>query len=418
VVGEEKKFDFLASLARRKRLVPFLVAGMLWLNLLFFMDYREGIKRGYTDFSIFYTAGTILRQGMGHHLYDLRIQLQVQEGYAGKIPFRHGPLPYLHPPFEALIFVPLSLLSYARAIALWNVLSVGMLCGVAWLLRRSVNSLRSLPAWAFVLCSLSFFPVFVCLFQGQDSILQLLICTLAFGAMKKNSDVVGGGWLALAAFKFQFTVPMVLLFLVWKRRRVAVGFAAVATVLLLISAALVGAKQLLGYPEFILRVVNAQALGGVPLSLLPNLHGLARGWPGPFSGMFGIVLGALSSILLLLFAGVKGRAPRGGNFELQFAMAIVVSGLSAWQTNAHDLSLLVIAIAVVADYGLRGSGRGEKPSLELLHPILPLLFSPLWMVLWLIVGKVNLVAVFLLWWVWRIGGEMTQNAELIPSPNN
>jgi hypothetical protein len=154
----------------RRRLARFFVVGMLWMNLLFFLDAREGIRRGYPDFTIFYTAGKILRQGLGHQLYDRKVQYAVQESFTGHIPFRLGPLPYNHPPFEAMIFVPLTFLSYQHAFAAWDLLNVGALFGVGLLLRRSVNSLLLIPPWEFVIGTLAFFPVFACLLQGQDSI--------------------------------------------------------------------------------------------------------------------------------------------------------------------------------------------------------------------------------------------------------
>jgi lipid-A-disaccharide synthase-like uncharacterized protein len=42
----------------------------------------------------------------------------------------------------------------------------------------------------------------------------------------------------------------------------------------------------------------------------------------------------------------------------------------------------------------------------LLYPAAPMLISPLWLVLWLAVGHMNLMAVPLLWWVWEIGRKL------------
>jgi len=390
----------------RTLLAGFSVAAMLWLNLLFFFGYRSGMKRGYTDFSVYYTAGTILREGLGHQLYDTRVQLRVQEGFAGRLPFRHGPLPFIHPPFEALICLPLSYLSYSNAFLAWDAASVLVLLGVAIILRRSVDVLRAIPEWLLVLASLAFFPIFMCLLQGQDSILLLLMCTLAFRAMKRNTDVLAGCWLALGSFKFQFTLPILLLFLIWNRRRPAFGFAGVALVLALVSAGVAGMNSLVEYPGFALRVVDQQLLGGVPLSLLPNLHGLAMGWPKPLSGPLGAALGAISSVALFAFAAIKGRTPeKTDNVELQFSLAVVVSVLIAWQTNIHDLSLLVLALVLLADYCLCRRGLGWRSALLL--PALPLLVGPLWMLLWLWMAQVNLITIPLLWWVWEIARELS-----------
>lgn len=395
---------------RWPRVVRFLVAGMLWLNFLFFVNYREGMKRGYTDFSVFYTAGTILHARLGPQLYDRKTQYQVQENFAGHIPFRRGPLPYIHPPFEALIFVPLSMLSYQQAFVTWAILTVAALVGVALVLRRSVQVLWSVPLWKFVLVSLTFFPIFICLLQGQDSVLLLLMCALALNAMNRGSDVLAGCWFGLGAFKFQFIVPIIVLFFLWKRWRLAVGFAAVGFILALLSLVLVGEKSLLAYPAFATGVVNHQGLGGVPLSLLPNLHGLAMGWPNPLSGPLGAVLAAIASVALFVFAAIKGRGvDRQKDFQLQFSLAIIVATLIPWQTNSHDLSLLVLAAVLVGDYVFSAIAPGLAPArTDLLYPLFPLLISPLWMLLWLAFGKMNLVAIPLLWWAWKIAQELSR----------
>lgn len=409
----EEKQPALASSSRfRRRLARLFIAGMFWLNMLFFIHTREGIKRGYPDFTVFYTAGTILREGLGRQLYDSQLQYEVQQRFAGHIAFRHGPLPYIHPPFEAAIFVPLTRLPYPQAFAAWDLLNVVALLGVGLLLRRSVGALDSIPPWKFALGSIAFFPVFACLLQGQDSILLLLFCTLGFNALKKDADVLAGCWFGLGVFKFQFIVPIILLFIIWKRRRVALGFGAVAITLVLASIGLVGKSTLLHYPEYVREIVSATRLGAVPSDLLPNLHGLALGWPKPFSGALGIALAAVSSLLLFAFAAVKGCAPaRPGKLELQFSLAIAVSGLIGWQTNSHDLSLLVLPLVLIADYSLRTKKENMVQNSTLLLPVLPLLISPLWLVLWFVIGKVNLIAVPMLWWAWKIGGELSRTSD-------
>ncbi|MGA8271897.1 MAG: glycosyltransferase family 87 protein [Candidatus Sulfotelmatobacter sp.] len=407
--ADEKQFASKSG-ARFWRLGLIFVAGSLWLNLLIFIDFGEGIKRGYPDFTVLYTAGTILREGRGHELYNSRVQYQVQQDFSGHIAFRGGALPYIHPPFEAPLFVPLTWLPYTRAFAVWDLLNVAMLFGVGLLLRQSVACLRSVQPWKFALGSLTFFPVFACLLEGQDSILMLLLCALAFNALKRKADFLAGCWLALAAFKFQFIVPIVLLLVLWKRRRAAIGFGAVATVLALLSVSLVGVKALLQYPGYVRQVVASPSLGGVPPELLPNLHGLAMGWHGPFSGTFGVALAVLSSMLLIVFAVQKGlESAHQEKLELLFSLAIVVSVLVAWQTNSHDLSLLVIPLVLVTDYSLHLRTQKRAVRFALLFPVLPLLLGPLWLVLWLVSAKVNLIAILLLYWAWMIGKEIPRD---------
>jgi hypothetical protein len=400
------EFASVPHFRQRLRFVAFFVVAMLWLNLLFVRDYWEGTKHGLTDFSVFYTAGTILREGLGHQLYDRQLQYEIQQGFTRRVPFRRGPLPFIHPPFEALIFWPLSWLNYRTAYWVWDAISVVMLVGVGVILRSCVTAFR-LVNWKFTIYAFTFFPVVMCLLQGQDSILLLLFCTLALRAMKRESDVLAGCWLALGSLKFQFTLPIVALFFLWQRRRVLLGFLPVVLVLVLLSVAVSGIRSLVDYPRFALQVVETQNLGGVPLSLLPNLHGLGLGWAS-IPRSFGMMLVLAGSCLLFGYAVLKGGAsdPLSADvFDLRFSLAIVVAVLVAWQTNIHDLSLLILPLALLINYGL-GKRGGSK--FHLLYPALALLIGPLWMVLWLRAGMVNLIAIPMIWWAWKIGKELSE----------
>ncbi len=388
------------------------IAGILCLHLFVFINLRERIQQGYPDFTVYYTAATMLRAGLGHQLYDARVQYEVQKKSVGAIASRHGALPYIHPPFEALIFLPLSYLSYPRAFAIWDLLNVGALFSVALLLRKTVSTLQAIPPWGFVMGSLAFFPIFVCLLQGQDSVLLLLLCGLGFNALRKKSDLLAGCWLGLGMFKFQFVIPIVLLIGIWKRRRAAMGFVAVSVILILISIGLAGWDSLLRYPEFALQITNAPSLGGVAAEFAPNLRGLALGWPLHLSHTIGIVVALASSVVLFVFAAMRGRKEdQPGSFELRFSLAVVVSVLVAWQTNMHDLSLLVLPVVFIADYCLRAFPEGSRGRRGLLLPVLPLLISPLWLMLWITKGDANLMAIPLLWWVWEIGKELSADRE-------
>jgi hypothetical protein len=394
----------------RWRLVGLFVAGIFCLHAVFLISLRKPIEQGYPDFTVFYTAGKILRNGLGHQLYVGHTQYEVQAGFTGHLQSRLGPLPYIHPPFEALIFVPLTLLPYGQAYLIWDLLNIAALFGVALLLREGVSALRLIPGWGFVVIALAFFPVFECVRQGQDSILQLLFCTLAWKALQKDADVAAGCWFAFGVFKFQLMLPIVLLIVIWRGRRVLIGFAAVSSLLALISVWLVGWEGLRQYPGYALRIANTPSLGGIPADFLPNLHGLIMSWPFRFSGTLGTAMTVLSSSFLLLFVATRGRlADDLGKCDLQFPLAVSVSELIGWQTNIHDFTLLVLPLALVADRCLRMPARNLRDRFSLLLPVLPLLISPLWFVLCFVTGTVNLMAIPLLWWVWKLNQEFSSD---------
>ena len=117
--------------------------------------------------------------------------------------------------------------------------------------------------------------------------------------------------------------------------------------------------------------------------------------------------------LLLAFAAAKGRSADvlpEDDFDLQFSLGVVVAVLVAWQTNIHDLCLLTLPLVLLLGYCLRNR-NSESSKFHLLYPALPLLIGPLWMVLWLRLGHVNLMAIPMIWWVWKIGEELSGSAE-------
>src|SRR5437868_14028208 len=161
----------------RGLLIIFLVS-MVSLHVAIAWRARELVRRAYPDFTIFYSAGTILRRGLGHQLYDEATQFRIQQEFAAGVSIRQGPLPYNHPPFDALIFEPLARLPYFSAYLLWDLVNLLMLLAVVLLLRPHILMLQGSSAFFWVFVSLAFFPVFIALLQGQDSILLLLLVTL------------------------------------------------------------------------------------------------------------------------------------------------------------------------------------------------------------------------------------------------
>src|SRR5208282_1354266 len=116
----------------------FYIAGVLLIHLLVVWNARDLIWKGYPDFTIYYTAGSMVREGMGHTLYNDAAQFRVQQAFAPQVATRLGALPFNHPPFEAVLFVPLSYFSYRVAYLLWTLVNLAMLAALPILLRAHV----------------------------------------------------------------------------------------------------------------------------------------------------------------------------------------------------------------------------------------------------------------------------------------
>ncbi|MGP8093146.1 MAG: glycosyltransferase 87 family protein [Candidatus Sulfotelmatobacter sp.] len=405
----------------------FLLLMMVAIHAAFLWSVRGRIQKGDPDFTVYYTAGKILREGHSAELYNGFTQQTVQWEFATDSDIRQGPLPYIHPPFEALIFLPLTFLPYGDAFVLWNLLNLAMLFAIALLLRRSLDtggdSLRQIPLWEWVLALLAFFPVFANFLQGQDAILLLLVFVLGFHALDRNADFTAGCWFGLGVFKYHFVIPLVLILAVWRGRRLVLGFAAAASAAALLSLGIVGWHGALRYPGYAWRVVSLPGHGQTPIALMPNLLGFATGWP--FMENLGwpwrlIVLAADAALLIVVARishlaranGANDRTPKQTRnftdqqfFRLSFACAVIAAVLVSYLTNAHDLCLLVLPLALLADYvAIHWSER--QAVRVLLIPVVPLLLSPLWIFLWMRWGKLNLVAIPLLWWIYAMRREL------------
>ncbi len=394
-----------------KIVVSLFVLAMLGAHVFFFWSVRDRIVRGDPDFTVFYTAGQILRQGHAPDLYDARTQGEIQRKFVDNSDIRKGPLPFIHPPFEALIFVPLTYLPYASAFAMWSLLNLALLCAVAHVLRDSVIVLKGISWWEFVLMCLAFFPIFANFHQGQDAILLLLLLALSYRALSRDADALAGAWLALGIFKYHLILPLFFALAIWKGRKFVLGFISVAGLLALLSLGAVGWHGALQYPALAWRVVTRPDLGGIPARQLPNLLGLLAGWPGMESAGWLIQSAVLlfGALLLVAVAFLRRFAVDRKYQGLCVSCAVVVALLVGFSTNTYDLSLLVLPLALVADHVARIAVEDRSARIALRLPVIPLLISPFWFFLWMRWAHINVIAIFLVWWLLAIWHELFRN---------
>lgn len=384
---------------------------MLAMHLVFLWNMRDRIRRGDPDFTASYTAGTLLRSGEGAQIYDPDAQFRAQQQFTEDAELRRGPLRYIHPPFEALVFVPFALLPYRAAFILWDVVNLAILVGVALVLRATALSHTGIRAFDVFLGLLAFFPVFANFFQGQDAILLLLVVLLAFRALNANADFLAGCWLALGLFRFQLVVPLVLVLALWGRRRIVLGFAATGGALTLLSAAVVGWHTLLGYPRYLWLWTSVFGFGRTPPSLLPSLLGLATGWKGldRMPWLLQPLVLIVSAGLVILIVRMKNLASQPGLFTLCFACAIFVALLVGYNTSTYDLSLVAVPVAVVL--GASAETFDTRRQRFLLAPMIPLLISPLWFAIGIYWRHFNLIAILLLGWLFCVRNELARTEQ-------
>ena len=393
------------------RLLVILLTGLVMIHALLFWSLRSQIRDGYPDFTIFYGAGRIVASGMSHQLYDKDVQFRAQQEFTHHVEIRKSALPYNHPPFEALLFVPLSYLSYFNAYLVWDGLNLCFLLLVLIVLRHHVAIMRSTSIRMWFFGALAAFPIFVALLQGQDVILFLLFLTLAYAGFKKRHDGVAGIWLGFGLFRFHFVLPILVLLLLRKNWRAVLGVVTSATAVILISLAVVGWVGLLHYPVFVLSMEKTLGKGSSIVGEMPNLRGLVSLIShGP------IAVAVVGGIALLLFGAaflLWQDSGRELDFDQDFAFAVVSTLLISYHTLAHDLSLLLIPACLTLNYLKQRSTSKTVERLLLACIAFFALMSPLQMVFWFRAGKYCVAGAVLLLWVFGLWRATNKSQPLI-----
>lgn len=385
-----------------------LHAGLLW-------QMRDFIAQGYGDFTAFYTAGKMVGRGQASSLYDRRAQWEVQQEFASTVRIRQGPIPYLRPPFEALLFALFAYLPYPLAWCLWMALKICILFTVPWLLRPYMPGGPWISIPVSVLLCLSFFPVAFDLLQGQDVVLLLLLFTLAYRAMQRRADWTAGIFFALGLFKFHLVIPVMLVLLLRRKLRVVLGFLATASVLLLVSAALVGWTTLQAYPHYLWELNRAYGVGMVAPEIMPNVRGLIGVFAGAVTAPVytnGLVaIAALAGIIFTAWIWHSGDDDDPLLSSAGFSLAVLVAILTSYYAYSYDMTLLLLPILLLGGTFLRSLDLHRWPARIFVACVALLLLSPFfWLLIlrssqfyWVGLTILLLLSVSLAWMmrVWR-----------------
>jgi Glycosyltransferase family 87 len=373
--------------------------GMIVLHADVLWQSGESVARGLPDFSIFYTAGRIVRDGQGPRLYDDSLQEPVQRSFAPLAAERRGGaiLPYNHLPFEVLLFVPLARFSFVTAYAIWLIVNVALLCSIPCVLRRRLPALGKAPLYLWLLACFAFYPIFMALIQGQDSILLLFLYCLAYEALERRSELAAGGWLALGLYKYHLVLPFV--GSLWRRNKLIAGFLMAAGGLGPISLAITGWHGLAGYPRYVWGTEHD------PKYVLNSLQGQTANLRGLISAMVpamhstigtGLVI-FFSVIVLLVMINAAARVSWEDSTCRQALLALNLVGtiLISYHIYVHDLSVLFLAILLVLEVLISGRFIPRWMRAVLWVCIAILSSSPAYMVMSLGYHQLQLMAIVL-----------------------
>ena len=312
---------------------------LLWIT-------RDNILEGYGDFASFYASALIVREGRGNELYNYNTQREIQRPLFPTVETREDALPFVHMAYETLIYVPLTFLSYSKAVGLWMFINLFMLAMVSACLPLNPPFQKKTLRIFLLLSIIASFPVLVTLIQGQDCIILLLLYSLAFICLKKDRSALAGCILAFGLFKFQLVLPFVGIFLLERQWKFISGFVAASIVPIITSLCIAGTGGTLEYLRFLLRF-SQSPLGQFEIepSKMPNIRGiLYTVLSGLLSHRFLFIATVIGSIAIVVWAI---RTSRSAPLEVRFALAMLVSLAVSYYLMVYDLALAVLPLFIM-----------------------------------------------------------------------
>jgi len=296
-------------------------------------------KSGRVDFRHLYTAGYMVRAGHAADVYDYALYEKFQNELVGPA---QGALPFNHLAYEALFYAPFSLLNYRHAYLAFLAANLIILAASIRMLRKLFSPLAQVWSHLPVATVVCFLPVAIALIEGQDSLILLALFTAAIAAEYAHEDLRAGVLVGLTLFKFQYAIPVVVLFLIWKRWRFLTGFAISASAVVSLSVWLTGFSGSVSYVRSIIAMSAKYSsangvLYGIHPEGMPNLRGIAYVLTG----------GSVSVTHWIVIIGSAAVMVWGALKRPSLGEALLTALLVSYHQVIADTSLLALPAGLV-----------------------------------------------------------------------
>jgi Fe2+ transport system protein B len=229
-----------------------------------------------------------------------------------------------------------------------------------------MDNLARVWRWLPIGIFLGFLPIAAALMHGQDSILLLTLLVAAMVSLDRGRELAAGLLVGLGLFKFQLVIPIALLFLAWRRWRFSTGFALSSVAVASVSLWLVGWAQVGVYARSLISMsVSGTYLDrfryGIYPGGMPNLRGLTSSLAGSRSPAFWIQAATfILSGLVLLWVTTQAAGKQQGASAL--LLAITAGAVVSYHLYIHDMSVLLIPVAVTLNEFIGAEATGDRHS--------------------------------------------------------
>ncbi len=311
-----------------------IIYAVLWLQMIASPGERSG-----ADFIIFYAAGRIYLTGDHANVFDPQAQLVEEQNVIG-FPIPQEELaPFNHPPFILPILIEIASMPYVKAFSAWAILLCILFGLNALVLLRAISQFKQ--KLLLFLSMVLFFPAFVSVLDGQDTVLLLLGASLWLWGMLGGDDRLAGLGLALTLIRPQIALVLALPFL-FRRRKVFWWFLLGALGLTILSVILIGIQGVKNFIDILSISVNGVGYKMNEIAMV-NLIGLfQRLFPDISPGItrlagWVIFAGVLVFLCILWWRSCYIQ-------EKHLGLAVLLALFASPHLHYHDLTLLLIPI--------------------------------------------------------------------------
>ena len=308
------------------------------------------------DFLNLYAGASLARDGAFATMDVPEVQLKREREYAPQLPEL---VPFVRPPFYALLLAPLAWIPFGPAFWAWLGVQAAALAGTwVWAFRRW-------GADALIFGSM-YLPTALGIAHGQDSVLILLIVLGTFALAEREQHFLSGVVLGAGLIKFHLFLLWPVMLLIQRRWKMLAGACAAVTVEALLSLALAGPDGLKKYAALV-RMTDLRHLSPSP-ELMVNARSIALNLGIDNIGVIGLV--TLAIVMLTLAA--CWRAP------LWRAIAAASAGslLVAPHVYGYDLGLLLSGLWLTMFESRTQSGsQGPRIAAAVLLTPVPMLLN-------------------------------------------
>lgn len=330
-----------------ERLVLWSGYVLIVCGLLMVLSRQTSLFAVPSDFTNDYVAAKAWRAGLSIYADFSHVDL----GAPGTPPY--STIHYDHPPFVAVLFLPLTLLSHTAAVTLWTILSLVLYIAAGWLVLRELQI--SLPrAWNSLVLGLAlcWYPFQAHIALGQLSLLLVGCIVGCWVLLRRHHDAAGGMLLGLACLIKLFPGFLLVYLLFYRRWR------AMAATLITFVSGMLASVWIFGIDD-VLRYQSSIAAQDVklygPLPWNASLTGavmrlLTDGpWVKPVVALptLAWVITVGLSLTLLIWLGMSLWQQKAKDKDAAFALICVAMLLLSPITWQHILPVLVLPFGIL-----------------------------------------------------------------------